>query len=48
MDLYSKNYWFWLSIRKKDNCLFARRNGYMGKLIFGYSVRLRLFGKELI
>ncbi len=39
---------FWLSIRKAKNCLFGRRNGYSGKIIFGYSIRLRLFGKDII
>jgi len=39
---------FWFSIRKAKNCLFARRNGYIGKVIFGYSVVLRLFGKDII
>lgn len=38
----------WLSIRKAKNCLFSRRNGYEGKIIFGYSIRLRLFGKDII
>ncbi len=39
---------FWLSIRKKEKCLFSRRNGYFGKLIFGYSVCLRLFGIDIL
>ena len=36
--------YFFLSIKKKGNCLFSRRNGRIGKLIFGYSILLRLFG----
>lgn len=39
---------FWLSIKHKDKCLFSRRNGYQGKIIFGYSIRLRLFGRNFI
>jgi hypothetical protein len=35
---------FWLSIKHKDKCLFSRRNGFKGKIIFNYSVCLRLFG----
>jgi len=38
----------WLSIKRKDKCLFSRRNGIVGKIIFGYSIRLRLFGKDII
>lgn len=41
----SKN---WLSIEHKSNCLFARRNGNIGKIIFGYSICLRLFGKDIL
>lgn len=40
--------YFWLSIKKAEDCLFSRRNGYVGKIIFGYSIRLRLFGKDII
>jgi hypothetical protein len=39
---------FWLSIKKASECLFSRRNGYEGKIVFGYSIRLRLFGKNII
>jgi len=38
----------WLSIRKASDCLFSRRNGIKGKIIFGYSVCLRLFNKDII
>lgn len=38
---------FFISIKKSNECLFSRRNGYIGKLIHGYSVVIRLFGKEL-
>jgi len=48
IELHSKNYRFWLSIKKKENCLFSRRNGYEGKIVFGYSIRLKLFDKYLI
>lgn len=39
---------FWLSIKHKNKCLFSRRNGYVGKIILGYSIRLRLFGRDII
>lgn len=39
---------FWLSIRKANDCLFARRNGHLGKIFLGYSICLRLFGKDII
>ncbi len=42
------NKWFWLSIKPAQNCLFSRRNGYEGKIIFGYSVCLRLFNIDII
>lgn len=29
---------FYFSIKKADDCLFSRRNGHQGKIIFGYSV----------
>ena len=38
----------WLSIAHKDDCLFSRRLGISGKIIFGHSIRLRLFGKDII
>lgn len=38
----------WLSIKKANKCLFSRRNGIKGKLIFGYSVMLRIFGIDII
>ena len=40
--------WFWVSIRKAKNCLFSRRNGYVGKVICGYSVCLRLFNINVL
>jgi hypothetical protein len=39
---------FWISVIAKEKCLFSRRNEISGKIIFGYSVRLRLFGKDII
>jgi len=39
---------FWLSIRRANKCLFSRRNGYIGKLILGYSVCLRLFNRDIL
>lgn len=39
---------FWLSVRRVENCLFSRRNGYMGVRVFGLSICLRLFGVDLL
>lgn len=38
----------WVSIKKKKNCLFSRRNGFYGKIILGYSICLRIFGITII
>lgn len=48
IDWHNKNFKHWLSVKKAKDCLFSRRNGYKGKIVFGYSIRLRLFGKEII
>lgn len=47
---YGYNQWktFWISIRKAKHCFFVRRNGLKGKIIFGYSVCIRIFGKNII
>lgn len=39
---------FWISIKKAKDCFFSRRNGYVGKIICGYSVVIRLFGHDLL
>jgi len=39
---------FWLSIKPIGDCLYSRRQGHMGKRVFGYSVCLRLFGYDII
>ena len=39
---------FRLSVKHKDKCIFSRRHGYRGKVIFGYSIILILFGIEII
>jgi len=39
---------FWISIIPIHKCLFSRRNGYIGMRILGYSIRLRLFGWDVI
>lgn len=39
---------FWLSIKKASDCLFSMRNGIVGKIILGYSIRLRLFNIDVI
>ena len=31
------NRYFFFSIKKAEDCLFSRRNGYQGILLFGYS-----------
>lgn len=38
----------WISIRKAKNCLFSRRNGYIGKIVLGYSISLRIFNCTII
>ncbi len=48
INWHSKNYRFWLSVIKKEKCLFSRQNGYRGKIIFGHSIRLRLFNINII
>jgi hypothetical protein len=48
VEVNSKSYRFWLSIRKAHDCLFPRRFAFEGKIIWGYSIRLRLFGKDII
>ena len=48
IEWHNKSYSNWLSIKKAKDCLFSRRLGYQGKIIFGYSIRLRLFKKEII
>ncbi len=47
VNIHFGGYKFWLSIIKVEHTLFSRRNGYSGRRIFGYSVVLRLFGKEM-
>ncbi|MBE3086024.1 MAG: hypothetical protein IMZ64_07390 [Bacteroidetes bacterium] len=39
---------FWLSVKRAKDCLFSRRNGIKGKIIKGYSIRLRIFGTDLV
>lgn len=38
----------WISIKRADRCFFSRRNGVVGRLILGYSVCLRLFGRDIL
>lgn len=47
-DQWMKRKRFFLSIRKAKNCVTSRRVGIVGKVIWGYSVCLRLFGREII
>ncbi len=37
-----------LSIRRAKNCLYSRRNGIKGLLIFGLSICLRIGGRDII
>lgn len=37
-----------ISIKRAKKCLFARRNGEVGLLLFGLSIRIRLFSLDLI
>lgn len=39
---------FYFSIIPLNKCIFSRRNGYVGKIIFGYSIHVIIFGYELI
>ena len=39
---------FYISIKRKSKCLEIRRQGYMGRLIFGYSIILKMFGKIIL
>ncbi len=48
IDWHDENYHFWLSVKNKNDCLFSRRNGIKGKLLFGKSIRLRLFNFDMI
>ena len=40
------NKYFYFSIKKAKDCLFSRRNGYTGILLFGYSFFYIIKGKE--
>jgi hypothetical protein len=33
---------FYFSVKKAKDCLFSRRNGYQGILLFGYSIFLSI------
>lgn len=44
----SKNYKHLISIQKVKDSIFSRRIGKNGWRLFGYSIKLRLFGRELI
>lgn len=47
-NLMSKSRKFYLSIQKLNDCIFSRRYGYRGKIVLGYSIYLRLWGKEIL
>jgi hypothetical protein len=33
---------FYFSIRRLEDCLFSRRNGYQGVRLFGYSIFFKI------
>jgi hypothetical protein len=39
---------FWISTIPIHKCLFSRRNGYVGMRLYGHSIRLVLFGRDVI
>ena len=39
---------YWVSIKRAKNCLFSRRYGHKGKLFFGWSICVRLFGYDIL
>jgi hypothetical protein len=41
------NYRHYFSIVRVEDAIFSRRNGSRGAIILGFSVVLRLFGREL-
>ena len=44
MEINNKIFYF--SIKKAKDCLFSRRNGYQGILLFGYSLFFILKGEK--
>lgn len=36
------NRYFLFSIKKLEDCLFSRRNGYQGIRLFGYSIYFKI------
>ena len=36
------NRYFFFSVKKAKDCLFSRRNGYQGIILFGYSIFFRI------
>ena len=39
---------FYISIKRKSKCEEVRREGYIGRLILGYSIILKLWGKIIL
>jgi len=39
---------FFISIKRKSKCIEIRRQGYIGRLILGYSIILKLWGKIIL
>jgi hypothetical protein len=39
---------FYISIKRKSKCLEIRRQGYIGRLILGYSIILKMWGKIIL
>ena len=39
---------FWFSVQRVNRCNYSRQIGLQGRQVFGYSVRLRVLGREII
>ena len=39
---------FFISIKRKSKCIEIRKEGYIGRLIFGYSIMLKMWGKIIL
>jgi len=44
----TRKFTHWFSIRRASGCLFFRRLGYDGLKILGLSIKLRLFGRDIL
>lgn len=39
---------FRISIKNIKNCIESRRKGWEGKILFGYSIRIILFNRNIV